>query len=338
MTGFGDAASVASGVVTQFDLTQYVPQNIQDNYNTGKAYYDAFKKGVNAVTIQNGSVQLSDAAANTIGDTVLYTVEASVPVLGQALAVFMALYPKAGPGPGTCASQPPVVADPAHPKPSELAQWQYYTPWQKMFGNYDLGDTASFEAYANVALQWNWELDANCFQSLFGPPQVILAGLIASWNATHAGPTRTVTRSGLNKSGWGLAPGYDPIANALEAAVVAKYAKNTQGESWSDYQSQVSQAPSDVTSSFVINDGPEIAPGSSAGPRVIHLTLTNGQTTAVSTPASMSTGSKVALSVAIVGGTAAAGVGVWAFVTHQGYGEAWSRVWRKSGGRILRKG
>jgi hypothetical protein len=51
----------------------------------------------------------------------------------------------------------------------------------------------------------------------------------------------------------------------------------------------------------------------------------------------MATGTKVALSVAIVSGAASLGVGTWAFVTKQGYTEAWSRVWDRTGGSLLRK-
>jgi hypothetical protein len=62
-----------------------------------------------------------------------------------------------------------------------------------------------------------------------------------------------------------------------------------------------------------------------------------GPASAVAAPG-MSTGGKVALSVAVVGAAAAGGVGIWAFMTHQAYGEAWSRVWKRSTGKLLRKG
>jgi hypothetical protein len=51
----------------------------------------------------------------------------------------------------------------------------------------------------------------------------------------------------------------------------------------------------------------------------------------------MSTAGKVATGAAIVGGAAAAGVGIWAFLTHQAYGEAWKRVWKKTGGRAFKR-
>jgi hypothetical protein len=340
MIGLGDAASV----VSSFDAQQYVPPEIQNDINTGAAYYNAFKAGAQQVQFgPNGSVQLSDAAADAIGNTITTTFESSVPILGQALAVFLALSPKAGPGPGTCISQPPIVADPDHPKPSELMAWQFYTPWAKFFEAYNPGDPNSFEAYANAVLQWNWELAANCFGNLWAPPPVLLGALVASWNATHRGPTRTIARTGLNNTGWGLPPGYDPIANALEAAVIAKGTPHPSASSapptWAQTEAQNAALPSNVTSSFTINDGPEIGTVKTV---VLHLGPSpspNAPMMQTSPPPSnspMSTGSKVAISAVVVVGSAAAGVGIWAFVTKQAYGEALSRIWRKSGGKLFR--
>jgi hypothetical protein len=139
-----------------------------------------------------------------------------------------------------------------------------------------------------------------------------------------------------------LPAGYDPIANALEFAVMGGSpseagAAPSGAISFSQAEAAQNAAPTNVTSSFAINDGPEIASGSNAigpvgpvNPSVIRLKL------ATPPPAPMSTGSKVAVSAAIVAGSAAAGVGVWAFLTHQAYGEAWGRVWKRSGGRLFR--
>lgn len=334
MTGLGD--SIAASAVQTFNPQQYVPPEIQDDINTGAAYYAAFKTGASHVSVQNGTVQISDQASEAILQTMVTTIAQMVPVLGQAFAVFMALEPKAGPGPGTCATQPPTVLDPANPKPSELSNWQYYTPWSKFFESYTLGDPNSFEAYANTVLQWNWELAANCFGKLWVPSPGLLAALVSSWNATHQGPQRTVTRTGLNNTGWGLSPGYDPIANALETAIIGNATGSSQptSTSWSSFDAQQALTPHNVTSSFTINDGPEIGQVRTIS---LHLNPADAASSASSsTITPMSTGSKVAISAAVVVGSAAAGVGIWAFMTHQGYGEAWSRVWKKSGGKLLR--
>lgn len=70
-------------------------------------------------------------------------------------------------------------------------------------------------------------------------------------------------------------------------------------------------------------------------PLTISLGSANGTTTAA--PGTLSTGGKVALSVAVVAGSASAGVGLWAYLTKQAYTEAWSRVWRRTGGSLFHK-
>jgi hypothetical protein len=54
------------------------------------------------------------------------------------------------------------------------------------------------------------------------------------------------------------------------------------------------------------------------------------------TSSGTSTTAKVATSALVVGGTAAAGVGIWAWLTHQAYGAAWKKIWNETGGRAYR--
>jgi hypothetical protein len=74
-----------------------------------------------------------------------------------------------------------------------------------------------------------------------------------------------------------------------------------------------------------INRGPLVQPHKI---KIIHGRLPK--------PSGMSTAAKVATSTLVVGGTAAAGVGVWAWLTHQAYGAAWKKLWSETGGRAYR--
>lgn len=333
--------NIAANATATFNPYQYVPPAIEDDYATGMSYYSQFSSATQGVSVVNGTLQLSDAAAQKIATAIIQTFEATVPVLGQALAVFLSIAPQAGSGPGVCSTDPPPTGLPPSylPTQSQLASWDHYQPWTAVYPVYSAGDPSSFEYFANGALQYNWELFANCFSSSITPVPVLLAALIASWNAAHFPPKRTITRSGLNPSGFGMrAAGYDPIAYALENSILADASISTATStpvSWNQAEAANAAAPHDVTSSFEINDGPLIGGGLAItfGPNAM-ATATPIAPASASTP--LSTGSKVALSVAIVGGTAAAGVGVWAYLTKQGYSEAWSRVWKETGGKLLR--
>ena len=240
---------------SQLDPASSLPTQLQDAIDTGGEYYSKFKAATQGVTLgPHGSVQISDKAATAIADTITAVVVAAVPVLGPALAIFLAIAPSAGAGPGTCASDPPNVRDAKHPTPSELRAWSHFTAWEAFFEPFAPGAARSFEAFANPILAWNWELGANCFGNLSVPAPLLLAALISAWNGSHAGPSRTITRGGLNPSAaWGLPPGYDPIANALEGAV---YGRATGSVA----------APQDVTSSFVVQAGAEHAPAPAPAP------------------------------------------------------------------------
>ena len=286
-------ASAASTLVTTFDPLQYVPSEIQDKIATGASYYQAFSAATQGVSLgPHGTVQVSDGATNALLDTMIAAVGAAVPVLGAAFALIMAIAPRAGAGPGVCATSPP-----AGPLPSQLAAWPHFTSWASQYGTYPVGAPGTFEAYANPILEYNWLLWANCFGDKYIPPAVLLATLAASWNAMHASPpTRTITRKGLANQDFGAYPaGYDPIAMAMETAIFA--GEEATGETFQQATTR-SNLPGNVTSSLTVNSGPV---------KLKPLTLHFGSSLSKSAaPASGSSGSTAAaVAVVALGGAAA---------------------------------
>ena len=134
---------------------------------------------------------------------------AILPGAGTALDQIYDLLPHAAAGPGDCVTDPP--ADPTH-----LSAWPHYTSWASRYGNYADPPAGSFEAFAYPLIVQNAELQNNCFTSLMVPWNVLLAGLVASWNATHDGPAQTVTRTGLTSYGGDS----DPLAIAMTYATM----------------------------------------------------------------------------------------------------------------------
>ena len=302
----------ASAYTSQFNATSYVPQNLQDDYATGEAYYNQFSQAAQGtITVgSNGSVHVSDQVAFALADAVAGVVALAIPVLGTAFAVLMSIAPRAGAGPGECSTSPPTG-----PAPSQLTNWQYFTSWTSFYPPYS--NAGGFESYANPVLEYNWLLQANCFSSQATSPAILLAALIASWNATHEGPPRVITRSGLVQQGFGAFPsGYDPIAEALETAILAQYspANETfaQATSGTDYT-----GPYNTSSSFSINDGPHKT--------VLTLKLTQ--------PSAASDSPTVAAAKTAVGVTAAAAGTVtltaiiWALATGKAWDWAFSQAW-----------
>lgn len=135
---------------------------------------------------------------------------AILPGAGTALDQVYNLLPHAAAGPGDCVSDPPS-------DPSNLSAWPHYMSWQTRFGPYAPPAPGSFEAFAYPLIVRNAELQDNCFPSLMVPWNVLLAGLVASWNATHAGPAQTVTRTGLTRFGGDS----DPLATAMSYATMS---------------------------------------------------------------------------------------------------------------------
>lgn len=253
----------------QFDVAQYVPPDIQNDYNTASQYYDQFSQATQGVSVKNGRVELSPAATQAALAGFTAALTAVNPILGGAFAAFLALAPKAGSGPGVCTTDPP-----PGPGLSQLQAWKYYTPWSSMYGSYPLGAPGSFEAFANPLLEYNWALSANCFSSKWTPSPALLATLIATWNARHQGPSRTISRSGLNPVGFNPPANYDPIANALETAILVHCTSSYQGNDPFEQAVNISCTPNNVTSSFAINNGPAIV---HIAPLTLHFGPTSAQ-------------------------------------------------------------
>jgi hypothetical protein len=219
----------------------------------------------------------------------------AVAAMGAAFALLGQMRP-AEAGPGVCGTNPPPSSNWAL-----LKAWPYYTSWvdnEKQITctngntlNYNStapGPAGSFEAYANRVLEYNYDLINNCYITASTPSPLLLAQLIAGWNTTHLGPTRVVTRK-IPSQYLGEdfdCTGYDPIARALFDTLAGT-------QNW----------PSTV--SFAINSGPEKATGLAAA---------------------LAIAKKAAVVGAIVGGTAAAGIGVWALVQGIGYTAALKSV------------
>lgn len=139
--------------------------------------------------------------------------------IGGALLAITSAVGFAHAGAGLCATSPPAGSG-----WGDLKRWAHYTPWANSAANlasgaawYEGKDAAgSFEDVANRALAYQRALYDNCFSNIAAPPPLVLAQLVAAWNATHAGPTRTITRAIPNLNALGsTAPGFDPLADAL---------------------------------------------------------------------------------------------------------------------------
>jgi hypothetical protein len=129
-----------------------------------------------------------------------------VPGSGSVLDTLYTMMPHAGAGPGNCVTNPPHgPLDTSNP---------FYASYTAAHGSYAAPAPGSFEAYAYPLLARNAELVDNCYPNLAIPWGQLLAGIVWGWNATHAGPVRTITRTGLNA--WGA---QDPLAYALSQAL-----------------------------------------------------------------------------------------------------------------------
>jgi hypothetical protein len=320
-------STAAGEVSTQFDVNDYVPPAVQSDIATGETIYDAASNVAANTTIgPHGSIAISDTARQAITSTIIGGISIVAPELGAAYAILLAIGPKAGPGPGVCATNPPIS-----PAPSSLVAWPYFKSWQSFFGPYPSYPAGTFEAFANPVLEYNWLLFSNCFSDsdAYVPPPVLLGLLINAWNSKHQSTSqRTITRTGLNANFGQELGSYDPIANALETALVAKYtaSSNTANETFEQSIAAESAVPNNLSSSFVINNGPLIV-------QVVKLHLRQPAAPAAA-PAPPSTATRVGVAAAIVVGAGALGVGAWALATHQGYLAALKGIWGASGGRV----
>lgn len=238
-----------------------------------------------------------------------YTVGATAvlkdPITGQ---VNMTL-DGSGQGQGVFASQPERPIDMIFPQFAELGQ-----PAPSVLSGFHAAFVAAWKANQEYALNGLKVQD---------DAQVLLH-MVRVWNRSHSQGTPFELSSST--------------INSYEGSLVTDLLySNSQSTDINNYISG---------SSLLVYTGPSITFGANQRIVPLHLRLPSpnapimavGPAIAVAAPSGMSTGGKIALSVAIVGGSAAAGVGIWALMTHQTYGGAWSRVWRKSGGKLLRKG
>lgn len=321
----GDYSSVlstgvsASGQSTAVFNAEAIVGTAANDYQAGASTLDA----VSSLTSANG-VDLTgqQAAAQTqkIAIAIMAIPGVGTAIGGALLAITNAVgYAHAGPG--VCTTDPP-----ASLSPGDLQRWPYYTPWQNSVANAAPSGNSwlpgndpagSFEDVANRALAYNRELEDNCFSSASLPDPVLLATLIAAWNATHAGPSRTITRqmpSGNIPSP--PVPGFDPISYAL---------------------SQSDPASTKSKISFQVNGGSQLT-------KVVTLHLpphpnagsgTAAQPTATTASTAGSIVKHVAVGTAIVGTVGAVGVGAYALLTHQTFLGVLHSIWGSTGARLI---
>ena len=299
------AATAASAVGSTansvgFDASSYI--------DTGSSVYSSASSAYTTVSSAADAISSDSTDKLAIEATELAAIT-FLPGVGFLIAAWLQKQPIAGAGPGVCTTDPP-----PGPSPSQLQGWQYYKSWESTFGQSYGPDAAdSFEAFANPILRYNRMLEDNCYANNFVLPHVLLAQLVTLWNNSHRGPTRTITRTGLNPSGWGLIPGYDPIASGLEDALYYDSSGNFIGSG---------DAPKDATSTLVINDGAEftVTPLTFSPAAVAQINASNGAATAIAatTTSTALKGVAVAGAIGAVGVIAYAqttGVSVWALLT-----------------------
>lgn len=300
--GIGQAAGALA-----FDFSQYVPADLQNDTATARSYYNAFSQAAGAVSIKGGVVTLSPAAQEAVSGAILATTEAAIaaglPGAGAVLALAYALAPKAGAGPGLCATDPP-----PSPYLGDLQSWPHFQSWASFWGAYAPGAAGTFEATAYGALEYNWLLGANCFADKMTPAPLLLASLIASWNAAHdSTSTRTICRTVVPAAFAGQQ--YDPIAEALSEAAYAKYTPALPpNPTFEQAVNQTYAGPRSLSACFSIHTGPL---------KLAHVLTLHLRPSSVPVPvAAKLTGRRPAtaaplLAVAAAGAAAFAGWWVW---------------------------
>jgi hypothetical protein len=311
-------ASAAATVAEQFDLSQYVPPDIASDAATAADYYNQFQNAAAGVSIVNGRLELSDAASQAVLEGMVAALN-SVPVIGLALDLILALGPKAGAGPGVCATDPPSVPPGTAPTLAQLQAWPHFQSWASFNGAYPVAAPGSFEAFANPVLEFNWLLHANCFAQLYTPPAVVLATLIAAWNATHqATSTRSVCRSFQHITSFGTNAGYDPIADALYWSIVGDPKFQGPATDWTGPQYN---GPDTASRCFSVNTGATIVrikPLTFKGATPAQLALSNAGASIAKATAPKTSG---AATVAVLG---LAGAAVF-YASRMGWLARWLR-------------
>ena len=311
----GDYSSALSTATDATGTTGYL-FNAESIAGTAANDYATASSALDSVSSLTGSsgVDLTgqQAAAQT---QKIANVLMAIPVIGTAIGgALLAITQAAGyahAGVGICGTDPPNSLS-----LGDLQNWAHYTPWQDSTANAapdgqswlpGADPAGSFEDFANRALAYNRALQDNCFSSASIPFPVLLAQLIASWNGTHHGPLRTVTRqmpSGNLPSP--PVPGFDPISFALEMASQAN-------------------PPPNGRMSFQVNGGAVI-------PKVVSLKL---RTSTASGTATGSVAKTVAVGAAIAVGVGAAGVGAYAALTGTSFLGVLHGIWGSTGGRLI---
>jgi hypothetical protein len=301
--------SAAATVAEQFDLQQYVPPDLLSDASTAADYYQQFSSAAGGVSFVNGRLELSDAASQAVLEGMVAALNA-VPVIGQALDLILALGPKAGAGPGVCATDPPNVPAGTVPTLAQLQAWPHFQSWAGFNGSYPAASAGSFEAFANPVLEFNWLLKSNCFPQLYTPPPIVLATLIAAWNATHqATSTRPICRSFQHLKSFGAETLYDPIADALFWAIQAdpKYQGPAPAGAWWAGGGTIYDGPDTGALCFSVNTGATIVrikPLTFRGATPAQLSLRNAGSAIAKATAPTS-------SVATVAVLGAAAAGAW---------------------------
>lgn len=302
----GTLGDDTSGSSDDFDtqVSSYVGDAMQ-TYDEAKTAYDAADQALKVLQAKSQAEWKTTQAAIETYVTALSSA-VGVPYLGALFNAWFSQQPGAGAGPGVCATSPPPASD----WPT-LRAWGSYCGWDSLdcSAGYPTGQGA-FEDWANPQLEYDLVLQNNCFSSKATPPAQLLAHLIAAWNGVHAGPTRVVTRTGINPNCPLVGSGssrhfdcskapinvWDPIALALTDAFEAQYPPRP---GTSDF-GIAGNAPQNVTMTFTVNDG------SQYGAKTVTLKLPPKATPAAPT-------STTAGNVARVGAVAAAGtIAVWA--------------------------
>jgi hypothetical protein len=280
---------VAEG--TGVDVQGYVGDAAADAA-TAQKVYQAAQAAVTALQQPDNYQATKDAMLATEALAAYLSNAVGLPMLGAAFDAWFSQQPIAGEGPGVCGTDPPKDFT-----WQTLQAWPHYVSWASQFGAYQVPAPGSFEEFANLPLEYNRALMTNCFAQKSVAPMPMLAHLIANWNANHASTVqRTITRTGLNPTGFNVPPSYDPIAMALEDSIL--YPPGYTGTVASPNQQY------NATRKFVINDGPQIA----VAPHVVTLRLLPGHpltTTSAKAPSSSSS-SSAAATVAVLGAAGAA--------------------------------
>lgn len=190
----------------QLDASSDVTFDVQGTYNSVKGTASA------AQAIEGRIAQFGDSSAAAQQQEVWQSVTAGfnqiLPGSGSLLDTLYNAMPHAASGPGYCVSDPPST-------PGD-SSWPHWISYEQVNGSYVSPPDGTFEAYAYPVLRANADLENNCFPQFAVPWNVLLAATVAAWNATHAGPARTVTRTNLD--GWGSK---DPLAYAMLRATQA---------------------------------------------------------------------------------------------------------------------